>query len=269
MSRVILIHHHIFKNAGTSFNYALESFFGDRYFEFDLPDSRVVTCKTLDAFLQSHPQALAVSGHQICMPTPQGKDYQTISSVLLRNPLSRIRSIYQFERQQHLENPTPGAVKAKELGFKEFVLWQLDTQPGVICNYQTLYCSRTSNHSPTYIATEENFKIAVENLKKCAIVGTVERYNDTLALAQEKLSPIYPDITLASTHLNVTTQSMEQDVRNTLIEDLGETLVDRLIEMNQLDEALYKLADDALGHSVEIDRRPLLWFKQTLQKLLQ
>ena len=249
MKRIILVHHHIFKNAGTSFNHALKQNFEDNFLEFDLPRSQIITQAILDNFILEKPQALAISGHHICLPTPQGENYRTISSILLRKPLARIRSIYNFEKKQDAK--TSGAIKAKELNFKQFVEWRLATSPFVFCNYQTLYCSMTQKHKPKYVPTEEDLELAIRNLSQCAVVGTVERYQESLKIANERLKEFFPDINLAYVHKNLTSKSVPSDdeVREGLVRDLGEDIVAKLEEMNQLDEQLYKIADEIVANN--------------------
>lgn len=248
MKRIILIHHHIFKNAGTSFNYALKQAFGKQFMEYDLPGGQVVSSDILKEVIQANPQVMSISGHHMAMPTPQGEDFQTISSVLIRKPLSRIRSIYDFERNQKAE--TAGAIKAKELDFKGFVLWRLETSPIVFCDYQTHYCSRTELMKPKYRPTEADLELAIENLKSAAIVGTVEQYNETLAIAQHCLRESFedPSIDLKPVSLNITSKksTSDEEVRQKLVDDLGADLVDRLEEMNQLDNTLYQIASSML-----------------------
>jgi Sulfotransferase family len=253
MKRVILIHHHIFKNAGTSFNYALTQAFGKQFIEYDLPQGHVVSSDILKEVIQANPQVMAISGHHMAMPTPQGEDFKTISSVLIRKPLSRIRSIYEFERNQ--QAATAGAIKAKELDFKGFVLWRLETAPIVFCDYQTYYCSRTELMKPNYRPTKVDLELAIENLKSAAIVGTVEQYNETLSIAQTCLRESFsdPTIDLKPIALNITSRKVTSDreMRQKLVDDLGESLVDRLEEMNQLDNELYQFSESALKDSLQ------------------
>ncbi len=247
MKRTVIIHHHIFKNAGTSFNYGLKAFFGDAYLEYDPPNSQVTTQEMLREFILSHPQAQVVSGHHICMPTPQETSFLAASSVLIRKPLFRIRSIYEFERKQQAE--TEGAIQAKKLDFKDYVVWRLENSPGVFCNYQTLYCSRTDNRNPKYLATEADLAIAIQNLQSCPIVGTVERYAETLVLAEYELAKWYDGIVLKSAHLNTTSKKpvTDKSLREKLVEELSEAVVSQLEELNQLDEKLYEVADGLLS----------------------
>jgi hypothetical protein len=242
--KTVLIHHHIFKNAGTSFNHALKQYFQNNFFEYDLPNSHLVTNQHLADFIEDHPQALAISSHHACLDTPQGVNYQTISSILLRQPLARIESIYKFEHKQQAD--TIGAIKAKELGFKDYVLWRLAKTPNMFCNYQTHYCSRTKQADVNQRPTPESLKTAVRNLKNCAIVGTVERYEDFLEIANHQLRQFYPDITLNYSFLNRTAPIVSQtaQIRENLVTKLGQDLVVELETKNQLDYKLYQVAQD-------------------------
>jgi hypothetical protein len=248
MNRPILIHHHIFKNAGTSFNHALQQCFGKDFFEFDLPNHQVVTSEHIQQFIRSHPQAQAISSHHACMPVINEENSPFLSSVLLRKPLSRIQSIYQFERQQKVQ--TEEAIKAKVLNFKDYVLWRLEATPTMFCNYQTYYCSRTRNHHR--IPTEKDLAVAIQNLQNCLIVGTVERYEESLKVAQFKLRQFYPNIHLTSSHLNITSKVIQSEavVRAQLVVELGEEVVWRIEHQNQLDQQLYQVADEILNFNL-------------------
>ena len=249
-NKTILIHHHIFKNAGTSFCYALQKYFQDQFLEYDLPNSRIVTREDLRNFIKEHPEALAISGHHICLNTPQPGHHNTISSILLRQPLARIKSIYKFEQKQQAD--TSGAIQAKKLNFKDYVLWRLDKTPTMLGNYQTHYCSREKQVDIRKIPTNKELKIAITKLNKCAIVGTVERYEDFLKLALESLCKFFPDITLEYNVLNKTSASQQsiKDIKINLLEELGEQLVAELEAKNQLDQELYNVADQILTNNL-------------------
>ena len=249
--KTILIHHHIFKNAGTSFCYALQKYFQNKFLEYDLPNSRIVTRKDLRHFIKEHPEALAISGHHICLNTPQPGHYKTISSILLRQPLARIKSIYQFEQKQQAD--TSGAIQAKKLNFKEYVLWRLNATPNMLGNYQTHYCSRSKQADIRIKPTEKELKIAIANLKKCAIVGTVERYEDFLQLALDRLREFFPDIYLGYIKLNKTSSSQPsfEEIKTNLVEELGEELVSELEAKNQLDQKLYQVAEKILTKNLQ------------------
>lgn len=247
MKRTILIHHHIFKNAGTSLQYALKNYFGDKYYECELPSSQMVTKDDLEKFILENPQALAISGHHICLPTPQGKEYQTLSLILLRNPLARVESIYKFEKKQNAQ--TPGAIKAKELDFKGYVRWRLDKTPTMLCNYQTYYCARKDKSEGSKIPTEQDLDVAIKNIKDSAVVGTVERYEETLKLANKTLSQYYSGINIEYIYLNANNKKLiksEEEINKKLAVELGEEMVNELEEGNRLDRMLWVVADNII-----------------------
>ncbi|NES72400.1 MAG: hypothetical protein F6K24_47995, partial [Okeania sp. SIO2D1] len=236
-----------FKNAGTSLQYALKKYFRKKYCECELPSSQMVTKDYLAKFILENPQALAISGHHICLPIPQGKEYQTLSLILLRNPLARVESIYKFEKKQNAQ--TLGAIKAKELDFKRYVRWRLDKTPTMLCNYQTCYCARKDKSEGSKIPKEQDLKVAIQNIKASAIVGTVEKYEATLKLANQILIEYYPGINLEYSYLNATnkkTIKSEEEVKNKLEVELGEEIVNELEEGNKLDRILWRLADEIL-----------------------
>lgn len=247
--RVVVVHHHIFKNAGTSFNYALKQAFGKNFLEYDLPNSQVVTKASLSKHIEDNPNAVAISGHHIALPSIEADGFKTISSVIVRDPLARVRSIYKFERKQNAQ--TEGAMMAKKLDFKDFVEWRLRDSPHVFCNYQTLYCSRINGRRSRKRLSSEDFYLAIENLNQCFAVGTVKRYREFLMMAQYEVSKYFPSIFLRNSHLNVSskpaTTKANLSVEESLANDLGEGIVAELKERNQFDTQLYELANQLLS----------------------
>jgi hypothetical protein len=91
---------------------------------------------------------------------------------------------------------------------------------------------------------------AIANLDKIDLVGTVERYDEWLALTQVVLSRSFPDLLLVVTRQNVTdiragTQT-EETILDRLVCDLGPALADHLLRANELDMSLYQIADALL-----------------------
>lgn len=246
----LLIHYHIFKNAGSSFEWALQQALGARFASFDSPSPRgFVSAKDLADFVQGHPDVAAVSSHQVAPPAPMLEGRKVWTSILIRDPLARIRSVYAFERRQ--KTSSPGALKAKELDFKGYVDWRLKTSPGMFCNYQVHFCSRAEAPQRRSLGPE-HLKRAIAHLDMISIVGTVARYDDWLALAQKLLAQPFPGIMLQSSRQNATvTESVsEAAILDQLVDDLGESIVQHLIENNQLDMCLHQIADASLTHKL-------------------
>lgn len=116
----VLLHYHVFKNAGSSFEWALEKNFGDSFRRYDMQTpGGVLSADDIARYIAGTPDAKAISSHQATLPPPKIRGREIISSILIRDPIARIRSIYAFERRQ--EANTPGAIQAKQLDFKEYV----------------------------------------------------------------------------------------------------------------------------------------------------
>lgn len=245
-NRPLLIHYHIFKNAGTSFEWSLAQSMGTGFRKLDSPiRGGIVSARDIARFAADNPEVKAISSHQAILPAPKIRGRNIITSILIRDPIARVRSIYAFERWQ--EVPSPGAIKAKELDFKGYVEWRLRTIPEVFCNYQVLFCSRTGPGDLK--VTRLQLEQAIMNLDDIDIVGTVERYDEWLLLAQSILSEAFVDLSLSSSRQNVFASGekiSKAEIFDHLVSDLGETNAQHLLDHNELDMCLYQVADALL-----------------------
>jgi hypothetical protein len=242
----LLIHYHIFKNAGSSFQWALEQALGRGYRSLDSPSPRgfVSRCDLIE-FSKRHPDACAISSHQAAPPAPKIRGREVLTSILIRDPIARVRSIYAFERSQ--QALTPGAIKAKELTFKEYVEWRLRTSPTMFCNYQVHFCTRSAR-GPSGPPDRQRLEAAIANLDAIDIVGTVTRYNEWIALAENILAAAFPNLALPSVRRNVTAGGdlTEAVIFERLQNDLGESTAQYLLRNNELDMCLHQVADALL-----------------------
>lgn len=115
--RTVIIHYHIYKNAGTSFDHVLSHNFGDRHELFDGPyPFFTIDQEQLDRIIMRRPQAVAFSSHQIMLPPPGSLDYRALAAIFVRNPFLRIASIYRFKRGPERADGTPlGSLPPAEL----------------------------------------------------------------------------------------------------------------------------------------------------------
>ena len=106
--RTVVLHYHIYKNAGTSFDHVLTHNFGDRHELFDGPyPFFTIDQEQLDRIIMRRPQAVAFSSHQIMLPPPSSLDYRALAAIFVRNPFLRIASIYRFKRGPERADGTP------------------------------------------------------------------------------------------------------------------------------------------------------------------
>ncbi|MBB1498721.1 hypothetical protein [Paracoccus sp. MC1862] len=115
--RTVILHYHIYKNAGTSFDHVLTHNFGDRHELFDGPyPFFTIDQDQLDRIIMRRPQAVAFSSHQILLPPPSSIGYRALAAIFLRNPFLRIASIYRFKRGPERADGTPlGSLVPEEL----------------------------------------------------------------------------------------------------------------------------------------------------------
>lgn len=247
-TRPLLVHYHIFKNAGTSFEWTLKQALGRRFCTYDFAaPNQILSSADIIRYVKRRPETEAVSSHQASFPAPKIRGRQVLTSILIRDPIARIRSIYAFERQQ--EASTPGALKAKELDFSGYVEWRLSTAPAMLCNYQVHFCSRTKETRNKKSLDESDLRKAIANLDQIDIVGTVERYSEWLTLARSILSKAFPGILLSATRQNVTStgrETTEAAILDDLVNDLDQTLAEHLLEGNKLDMCLHQVAEALL-----------------------
>ncbi len=243
----LLIHYHIFKNAGTSFEWALQEAFGKGFRLHDSPTAGgMVSARDLARLVRHEPELAAISSHQAHPPAPRVLGRTVLTSILIRDPIARIGSIYSFEKGQQAE--TPGAKKAKELDFRRYVEWRLKTSPTLFCNYQVYVCAGRKRRSA--VCRQRDLQAAIIRLDAIDIVGTVQRYDDWLALGQTVLKQAGRAVILARVHHN---QSRKEPVRREseilarLTSELGSDLTAELLERNELDMCLHQVADALLS----------------------
>ncbi|MBA3650753.1 MAG: hypothetical protein H0W66_04540, partial [Chthoniobacterales bacterium] len=129
----LLIHYHIFKNAGTSFEWALRHGLGSGVHRLDMPrHDGFVSHNDIIRYVEGDANVKVLSSHQASPPAPRIEGRRVLTSILIRDPIARIRSIYEFERIQ--PSDAPGPVKAKAVDFRTYVEWRLTTTPRMLCN---------------------------------------------------------------------------------------------------------------------------------------
>lgn len=113
--RTVILHYHIYKNAGTSFDHVLAHNFGDRHESFDGPyPFFTIDQEQLDRIIMRRRQAVAFSSHQIMLPPPSSLEYRVLAAIFVRNPFLRIASIYRFKRGPERSDGTPLASLAPD-----------------------------------------------------------------------------------------------------------------------------------------------------------
>lgn len=234
----VILHYHIFKNAGTSFNNALHAVFGDSFMEFDgSTASSTIPPDQIADIIRDNPQRSAFSTHQGMLPPPELPDCRVMTTLLLRHPLSRISSIYHFERIQ--DSQSPGAINAKRLSFGDYLRWRWDQSPAFFC-FQAFFCARSTAH-PGFRPLDTLAERALANLAKVDCVGTVEQYDSFLRRCTPLVAAILPGAALAQVHANASSAPpMDHDAILRRIEtETDSSFVDQISAYLDIDTRLW------------------------------
>ncbi len=251
--RSVLVHYHLFKNAGSSIDAMLRANFGERLAVLEGPQawSRIHPPQ-LAEFIMAHPSLCAVTSHHACLPPPAIPGVSVVPILLLRHPLERVGSVYRFERRQ--PPVSPGAVFAAGHDFADYVRWRLDREAhGMIHNFHMQSLSRDAQgraRSPGPEAVDR----AVEWLGRLPWFGIVEQYRRSVERLARRVRPRFPGFRPVIVHANLSPQrqpTLEQRIA-AIREALGEPLFEELRSRNKLDLALYRCAT-ALFEQMETD----------------
>ena len=240
----VIVHYHIYKNAGSSIDQLLQESFRGAWAAFEGQSATdVLNCDQLTCFLDSNPQVRAVSSHQARPPLPLPHDGAII---MLRHPIDRVKSVWAFAC---MDASQPDHGVARSGGLRGYVRWALDNPAGVVIrNYQVVHLSEASlrpRHIFDAIGTAEDLRQVLVLLRSLGTFGLVRRFEDSCRVFQAHYTRSFPALRLHPVHENATDKSgtPEQAAIGHVRDELGPALYAQLLAANELDLALY---DDAM-----------------------
>jgi hypothetical protein len=183
VARTVVVHYHLYKNAGTSLDAALRHAFGNGWEAWE-GDGPSVSPAQVAERLRVRPWIVALSSHRASLPAPQLEGVRVIPLVFLRHPLDRVRSVYQFARRQRAD--TPGARHARAMTFPAFVDWRLERRGDrSFRNFQTVRLA-PGGEGATELAR------ALDAITHLPYIGLVEAYQQSVARLRAVLDPWFP-----------------------------------------------------------------------------
>ncbi len=238
--RQVLLHHHLFKNAGSTIDWALKGSFGQRFY--DHRDDRDMVqggMPYVEAFLGRRRRLLALSSHHMTFD-PDFKPAEMIfwHICMLRDPISRALSVYRYEKSQPNGNSL-GAKMAKKFDMREYFEWRLsDESPPVLRNFHARNLSGLRGKRYE-ILDDEVFETATSRtMRPRVLIGLVERFDESMVMFEHALREPFARIDLAHVVQNKSREPVA-DPAEALREALGDALYTRLREKNALDMRLY------------------------------
>ena len=249
MARAVILHYHLFKNAGTSVDRLLqESFPGQwREREFDRKASDVPA--RVEDWVAMERDAVAFSSHTAVMPLPALRGTDVLPIVFIREPLVRLHSAYTFERSQPGDHYGPSIARMTD--FAGYLRARLDRPHDR--SARNFHAARLARMFPEASGTlEERAWRAVDALP---VVGLVEAFAPSmreyaLAAARLGLTLKIRDIREnASGPARVSDAERARDLRDSV----PDALLGEFDAHNAVDYAIYKerrswyRGDDAPG----------------------
>ena len=269
----IILHFHIFKNAGTTIDYILKKNFANDAITLDSgkPGGMVSFELVLHYFRKHHPTVKSFSSHQMRFSIHENPDFKFLPIVFIRHPIDRAFSIYNFNKKREDMEDVLAVKMAKNLSLADYIKWNIEQKKHmVIKNHQVLFLSGKPRGSQVDVT---DLKYAIEQLKKCFIIGVVDRMDESLVVGEHKLKNYFDNIDFAYVSKNIS-----EERSNNLEErldigrhELGEKLFNKLKSVNQLDLQLYSEANKILNEKIDEQENfedKIQNFKNRCKKLL-
>jgi hypothetical protein len=240
MSRTVLLHYHLFKNAGTSLDEVLKHNFGAGWVtrEFERR-ATALHRKEIAQWITDTPAAQAFSSHTLEAPPPAIPDVKVVPLIFIRHPLDRIASAYAFERKQGV-NAGFGAALARYTTLEGYIAVRMAIPRDRQC--RDFHIERLAMMAPDETGTEQERAMSV--LNALPFVGIVEDFGGSmsrLAALCRRDFPSFKPRTVAANVSREHSRPLEQKLAD-LQQEIGADLYQQLEVANAADLALYQTA---------------------------
>jgi hypothetical protein len=233
--RPVILHYHLFKNAGTSVDELLRQNFGSNWAAQEFGGTRRDNAAAVADFIRNNPRLCAISSHTALLPVPSIAGVNIFPIIFIRHPIDRLRSVYDFERRQNVN--TAGARLAKTHDFAGYLRELLrNPRHRQIRNFQTF---RLSHNEPARRTSE--LECALATILAFPFVGLVERFDGSLRELEARLRPLIPEFRVQPVHRNaaLSRPAALADRLAGVAATLGRELYDEICTANADDLAIY------------------------------
>jgi len=238
----VLLHFHIFKNAGMTFGWVLENNFQKDHVRMDDIDGKVLGSEIVKRFIEKYPSVKAFSCHNMDISIQNTSEIEFIKLIFIREPIDRACSIYSYNKnvntgkQESVEN-------AKKMKLQEYIEWHLENNTGQMQDTQTKYLTGFKS---------KDVEVAIKNLKETNVVCVVDRFDESMVIAEEHLKTKFPNVDLSYVIQNVTSENNIKikekiDGRKKELGVTGRKLEDN----NKKDYAIYAEANKELDIKIQ------------------
>ena len=235
--RFVVVHYHIFKNAGSTVEHVLEREFPGAFARLHgpVPDA-TLDGDDLAAFLSDHPGIQAVTSHHLRYPAPAMRNIVLFDCCFLRHPLDRLDSLYSYYRR--IDSVDPLSRNARRQNPAEFMRQLIDNSPEQVSNVQVTYLANQGAFTrPCHSADLES---AVGIVRNMSVPGVVGMFEESMVAAEYFLRPAFPSIRFDAIPANVSRPPMRSAAgrESRLLRLWGRDLYEELSRLNELDTEL-------------------------------
>ena len=240
MTTKVLVHHHIFKNAGSTVDFSLEKIFKS---DFRILDG--VPFDEIYKILTENKSIKAISSHHFHSHQFVLEGFEFLDIIFLRHPLDRFRSIYDFyKRAEQIDDPL--AKIAQLMQPSDFFGYLVEYFPNQINNAQVNILANNGNYSkPPSINDYNKAIVKIENI---ALPGVVDWFDESIVTAEYFLRPCLGVLDwsyIVQNKTSGTADTIETRLDN-FREECGSKLYNHLVAVNELDISLYEYAKTEL-----------------------
>lgn len=235
--RTVILHYHLFKNAGTSLDAAFkENFKGDEWVTKEFPAQPNKNREQVKQWIIDNPQAKCFSSHTAILPVPEIEGIKVIPVIFVRHPIDRIASAYSFEKKQGGQGF--GSTLARNTTLGGYIETRLSLDHDRQC--RNFHAHRLAAMYPGQPDTEADRALAA--IKELPFVGLVERYTNSLETLESLLkSEGFESIKLKPVEKNVSraVKKTLDEKLNEIQEQIGFDTYTCLLENNEVDLKLW------------------------------
>ncbi len=234
----VILHYHLFKNAGTSLDQAIKLNFpkdSELWKTKEFPANKSTNRAQLAQWIEETPKTICYSSHTAIFPTPKVTGKKILPIIFFRHPISRIVSAYEFEKKQ--QTPNFGAVVARNTNLAGYIEIRLAQKHDTQC--RNFHAAKLIT---MYDDSSSDEELAMKALNELEFVGLVEQFSESLTKLESYLKSYGIDLQLKTVRSNVGTRTQKplKESLAAIEQEIGSTLYKHLQTENALDIALWE-----------------------------
>lgn len=235
--RWLLLHYHIFNNAGVTIDYLLERSFGSSLAMVHGPEpDSALHAAEVASFLGAHPEINAVSSHHLRYPKPVIPGVVVCDLCFLRDPLERLWLNYKHLRRSHATEDLGRFSKSRDA--HSFFVELIEKHPQAVNDVQVNLLANGGEY--TRPVSELDLRAALDVLRQISILGVVDLFDESALAAEYFIRPVFPTFQFQYVRQSadvVSGRHLQQQLDQFRVA-AGKEVYDELARLNELDTKL-------------------------------